>query len=77
MTVNEATTLAELQLRLGAFGLTECRVTVHLGGRLTAYVGDRLHSVGAYGQGATVAEAIDAALEEWAINTAPKKGPTS
>lgn len=68
--ITEATTLGELDRALQLHGLHECRVTVHLGGRLTAYVCDAVRSVGAYGQGNTPAEAIDAAFAEWQLNTA-------
>ena len=67
--ITEASTLADLDRAMQLHGLHECRVTVHLGGRLTAYVGDIVRSVGAYGQGGTVAEALDAAIMEWAANT--------
>lgn len=67
--ITEASTLADLDRALQALDLHECRVQVHLGGRLTAYVGNSLRSVGAYGQGSTPAEAIDNALAEWQANT--------
>ena len=70
--ITDATTLRELERVLAAFDLTRCEVTGHLNGRITAHVQNEIRSVGAWGQGATIAEAINSALEEWARNTGAK-----